>query len=121
MAIKENQNRDLSATGTHVGSESIPQTVQYEDQSNAPNYWDNVGQSSYPNISGLQQPAPMPLNKTNLTENLISSSKLGVSPTEEEFVEIGHQDKQAHLRQIQSVPGRYLPPEMLQELFFDCI
>ena len=44
-----------------------------------------------------------------------------MSPTEEEFADIGYRDKKAQQRQIYSVPERYLPPEMLQELFFDCI
>ena len=90
--IRENRNQDLSATATHVGSESIPQTVQYEDQSNTPAFWDNIirGQSSFPNISGQHYLQAKPFNKTNLTENLMSSSKLAISPTEEEeFVDVG--------------------------------
>ena len=63
----------------------------------------------------------MPLNKTNLTENLISSEQLAISPAEEEFTDVGYGDKQATRGQAQSVPDRYLPPEMVQEFFFDCI
>ena len=118
-APREKRNQDLSAAVTHVGSESLPQTVQYEEQSNAPAYWENaVGrQASHPHITGHQKP-PKSLNKT---EAHISSQRLVISPTEEEFADVGYHDQQAQQKQIRSVPERYLPPEMLQELFFDCI
>ena len=122
VAVKEKRNQDLSATATHVGSESVPQTAQDEDQSNAPTYWENVagGQSSYGYIAGQQRP-PKALNKTMLTEHLISSQRLAVSPTDEEFADAGSRERQAPQAPPRGVADRYLPPEMLQELFFGCI